>query len=77
MYFFLDEITFLPHGQLLLHRYTLVPAFFTYNGANVFLFSVVFTPSPPSRHGNVWVLRVPAISQLLTNTVSRACLIIW
>jgi hypothetical protein len=47
------------------------------NGA--ILFSVVFTPSPPSHghHGSVWLLYV--ISLLLTNTVSpvRACLIIW
>jgi hypothetical protein len=32
------------------------------------LFSVVFTPSPPSHHGSVWVL--PVLSVLLTNTVS-------
>ncbi len=40
------------------------------------LFSVVFTPSPPSHHGSVWAL--PVISLLLTNTVSpvRAFLII-
>jgi hypothetical protein len=38
------------------------------------LFSVVFTPSPSSHHGSVWVL--PVISLLLTNTVLpvRACL---
>ncbi len=41
------------------------------------LFSVVFTPSPPSRQGSVWVL--PDISLLLTRTISwvRACLSIW
>ncbi len=38
------------------------------DGVNVFLFSVVFTPSLPSHHGSVWVL--PVISMLLTNTVS-------
>ncbi len=32
------------------------------------LFSVVFTPSPPSHHGSVWVK--PIISLLLNNTVS-------
>jgi hypothetical protein len=32
------------------------------------LFSVAFTPPPPSHHGNVWLL--PVISLLLTNTVS-------
>ncbi len=38
------------------------------------LFSAVFTPSPPSHHGSVWVL--PVISLLLTNTISpvRTCL---
>ncbi len=43
----------------------------------MYLFSVVFTPSPPSHYGNVWVL--PVISLLLTNTVSpvRACLSTW
>ncbi len=41
------------------------------------LFSVVFTLSPPSHHGSVWLL--PAISLLLTNTVSpvRAYISIW
>ncbi len=53
------------------HRYTFV------QWAQRVLFSVVFTPSPPSHHGSVWVLSV--ISLLLTNTISpvRACLIIW
>ncbi len=39
------------------------------------MFSVVFTPSSPSSHGNVWLL--PVISLLLTNTASpmRACLL--
>jgi hypothetical protein len=37
------------------------------NGANVFLISVVFTPSHPSHHGSVWLL--PVISLLLTNAV--------
>jgi hypothetical protein len=39
----------------------------------MFLFSVVFIPSPSSHHGSVWVL--PVISLLLTNTVSpvRSC----
>jgi hypothetical protein len=32
------------------------------------LFSVVFTPSPPSRRGSVWVLPV------ISNTVSRVCM---
>jgi hypothetical protein len=41
------------------------------------LFSVVFTPSPSSHRGSVWVL--PVISLLLNNTISplRASLSIW
>ncbi len=42
-----------------------------------FLFYVVFTPSPPSHHGSVWVL--PVISLFLTSTVLpvQACLTKW
>jgi hypothetical protein len=41
---------------------------YTSQWAQCILFSVVFTPSPPSHHGSVWLL--PVISLLLTNTVS-------
>ncbi len=47
------------------------------NEANVFCFSVVFTPPPSTHHGSVWLL--PVSSLFLTNTVSqvRVCLSIW
>ena len=62
---------FLPGNEMLyVHHDECSPHLFlyVYNGANVFLFSVVFTPSTPSHHGSVWVL--PVISLLLINTVS-------
>ncbi len=40
-----------------------------YNGGQCVLFSVVFTPPPPSHHGSVWLL--PVVSLLLTNAISR------
>jgi hypothetical protein len=48
----------------------------SHQGGQCILFSVVFTPPPPSNHGSVWLL--PVISLLLTNTISsvRACQII-
>jgi hypothetical protein len=48
----------------------------TVSRGHCILFSVVFTPSPPSHHGSVSVL--PVVSLFLTNTVSpmRDCLII-
>jgi hypothetical protein len=64
------------HSQLFISRdekRTFIPNL--HQGPYVFLFSVVFTSSPPpSHHGSVWVQ--PVISLLLTNTISplRACL---